>query len=301
MINLFLQELQRSKKIEKNEYIVVNYNSLIKQLEMAVMDRYEFSKSMFLFKDIVVGVSMFDCKTFGFLGDSEEFLQSTNKSKRNGKYLGSDNAETNNARMIDDELYAQVSKGANSTSDLQANSSLINIDETKIQSDAQVVRDNSLNSGKEHQLYIYLDLSTGNVSSIMGETDGNSNVELSSFPASSIGANFVDNSDSPRTKILIGQAHGHPASDDPNMITQKTMSKGFDVPTAQNMQIGIYGLDAMDGRAGKSAGIHRANPDGTINNKVGKTIGVGTNAKNPPFNFGIDALKIWGKSGTPKY
>lgn len=76
---LFLQDLQISKKIEKNEYIVVNYNRSKKQLKIAIMNRYEFSKNMFLFKDIVVGVSKFNCKTFGFLGDSEEFLQSTNK------------------------------------------------------------------------------------------------------------------------------------------------------------------------------------------------------------------------------
>ncbi|WP_313512497.1 hypothetical protein [Sphingobacterium sp.] len=76
---LFIQGLQISKKIEKNEYIVVNYNRSKKQLKIAIMDRYEFSKNMFLFKDIVVGVSKFNCKTFGFLGDSEEFLQSTNK------------------------------------------------------------------------------------------------------------------------------------------------------------------------------------------------------------------------------
>lgn len=84
--NLFLQELQRSKKTEKNDYIIVNYNSSKKQLKIAVMDRYEFSKSMFLFKDIVVGVSTFDCKMFGFLGDSEEFLQSTNKFIKVGDY-----------------------------------------------------------------------------------------------------------------------------------------------------------------------------------------------------------------------
>jgi len=76
---LFLQDLERSNKIETNEYIVVNYNSSKKQLKIAIMDRYEFSKNMFLFKDIVVGISTFNCKTFGFLGDSEEFLQSTNK------------------------------------------------------------------------------------------------------------------------------------------------------------------------------------------------------------------------------
>lgn len=76
---LFLQDLQISKKIEKKEYIVVNFNRSKKQLKIAIMDRYEFSKNMFLFKDIVVGVSKFNCKTFGFLGDSEEFLQSTNK------------------------------------------------------------------------------------------------------------------------------------------------------------------------------------------------------------------------------
>jgi hypothetical protein len=46
---------------------------------------------------------------------------------------------------------------------------------------------------------------------------------------------------------------------------------------------------------------NRASPDGTTTNKVGKTQGAGTYNTNRGFNIGLDALRIWGRSGSPEF
>lgn len=71
-------------------------------------------------------------------------------SKLNGKYLGSDNVKTNNARLIDDNVYQENKTNDNA---LQNNSKLIMVDDN-IQTNLQLVRDNSLTSKIEHQIYI---------------------------------------------------------------------------------------------------------------------------------------------------
>lgn len=76
--NLVLQEIQRFKKEDNKDYIVLNYNGVKKQFKIALMDQFEFCENIFLYRNIVIGVSMVKGKTFGFLGDSEEFLESTN-------------------------------------------------------------------------------------------------------------------------------------------------------------------------------------------------------------------------------
>lgn len=61
------------------------------------------------------------------------------------------------------------------------------------------------------------------------------------------------------------------------------------------LQIPIYGIDAMNGsgNVGARANINRQNPDGSTTQKVGNTKGNGSGT----FNFGLDALRIWGSSG----
>ena len=71
---------------------------------------------------------------------------------------------------------------------------------------------------------------------------------------------------------------------------------GNDVSVSTSLQIPVYGVDAMSGKVGKSAGIHRANPDGSINNNVGSTIGTGKYQTTPTINLGRNAMEIWGNS-----
>ena len=60
--------------------------------------------------------------------------------------------------------------------------------------------------------------------------------------------------------LIIGQAHGHPESDDANTTTSAEMSTK-DRNTATSTGIPIYGVNAMSGKVGDSQSIHRANPN----------------------------------------
>lgn len=224
-------------------------------------------------------------------------------SSLNGKYLGSDGASTTEMRLIDDAKFNEISannggttSGA-ATSELQGSSKVITIDEAKIQSDLQGVGDDSKTSKTEHSIVIVLDRSSATITSVAGPTGTNDQVNIEYYPAKATGASFHGK---PGGSVIIGQAHGHPASSDPNKITQKTMS-GNDVSVATSLQIPVYGVDAMSGRVGKPRGVHRANPDGTINNKIGKTTGSGKYQTTPTINMGRNAMEIWGKSKKPTY
>ncbi|WP_317170011.1 RHS repeat-associated core domain-containing protein [Mucilaginibacter inviolabilis] len=228
-------------------------------------------------------------------------------SNTTGKYLGSDGSATNDSRLIDESRFNTVARESHNntttegaTNELQLTSKVITIDNNKIQSDIQTGRDASVGDNLEHQVYLYLDRSTATISSMVGETGTNAHSTISSIPAPSQGLSFVDNNDLPRNKILIGGVHDHPTSTQPGMETLSEMST-FDKTVSTQMQIPIYGVDAMSGsgRAGKPANINRQNPDGTTTNNVGNTLGTGKNTNPTPFNIAIDALRIWGRSGTP--
>ena len=222
-------------------------------------------------------------------------------SKRTGKYLGSDGAATKNSRLIDEEKFNEISTSNNgtvsegATNQLQSSSSIINVDDAKIQADLQKIRDDSKASKVENQIYIYIDKSKSTITSKIGKPGTNSNTTLEHYPFKD-GLNQIDGDNGKRdaNTILIGQAHGHPDSDDPNKQTQSQMSE-YDQNTSKDLQIPIYGVDAMagSGKIGAAANINRANPDGTQTNNVGKTSGAG---KPGTFNIGMDALKIYGKS-----
>ena len=148
-------------------------------------------------------------------------------------------------------------------------------------------------------MYIYIDKDRSTVTSTTGKPGTNSETTLEHYPIPA-GFNQIDGADGKRdaNTILVGQAHGHPDSDDPNLQTQSAMSTK-DQNTAKDVQIPIYGVDAMSGsgKKGAAANINRANPDGTTTNNVGKTSGAGEPGT---FNIGMDALKIWGRSGKPQ-
>jgi RHS repeat-associated protein len=211
-------------------------------------------------------------------------------SSNDGKYLGSDNDKIYNyMRLIDDSKFNEIVKSGKEqyliTNQLQNESQIIDIDDNKIQSDLQSVADNSTSSGVEHQIYITLDKTTATISSVAGNPGINNETKLSYFPAPITGINYVDK---PGGLVLIGQAHGHPATNKAGKATEKTMSSDKDVPTAMSVQIPVYGIDAMDNKpAGTPAGIHRVSPNGTITNNVGKT--------SSGFNIARDAMQLWGR------
>jgi len=227
-------------------------------------------------------------------------------SSRNGKLLGSDGALTHAPRLINEELFNRISQrylgtaGLPATGMLQDSSTLITIDDNTIQADLQRIRDLSMN-GNEHQLYIILDLKRAVISSIMSTPGTSSGSSFEYFPAPGLQANMPVGANGKRmtfTVILAG-VHGHPDPGIPFLVTLPTMSVDYDAVVAKTRQVPIYGVDAMNytGLPGSRGKVHRANPDGSIDNAVGWTAGhSGTG-----FNIGLDALQIWGRSGTPEF
>ena len=219
-------------------------------------------------------------------------------SNSNAKYLGSDNDPKTQGvlRLISNEDYVAFT-GANANyTKLAQNSTEIKINNDKIQSDAQKIRDLSKEHRLENQMYIYIDRQTGEISSVIGQEGTNNRTEIVTYPAPSQGLNFIFSPETPRTKILIGQMHGHPDIEIPNHTTLSDMSE-LDRNTAMELQIPIYGIDAMSGsgKQGASANINRVDPDGTRHLKIGNTMGI-KNKNKHPIDIGRQSLEIWGRS-----
>ena len=221
-------------------------------------------------------------------------------SLTNGKYLGSD-AYGTSARLIDPELYRTITgnnvmtKNLSSIEALRDNSTAIFVDWNQIEEHAQNVADLSRASQLEYQAILVLDRENATITSVAGPIGTNSNAEIPYYPAPLTGVSFYDR---PGGLIIIGEVHGHPASKEAGMSTEHTMSPGFDVPLAIRMQIPIYGIDAMYGKRGDSMPVHMVTPNGTVINNVRKTRG--DNYYGNYSNWGLEALKYWGKSSYPQ-
>ena len=218
--------------------------------------------------------------------------------RQTGKYLGSDGASSTNSRLISSSSFNQISQSnggstsAGATAALQGGSQIINIDDAQIQTSLQGVRDNSRSSGVEHSIYIALNPETATISAVNGPTGDNSNTTIE-YDRSG-GATYMTSGELNQvtgTSILLGQAHGHPATNKAGMVNIPGTSPDFDKPTAVSTGITIYAIDSYSGKKSGGVGaIHRVTPDGTQTNFVGKTIGTGT----PNFNLGLDALQRTG-------
>ena len=215
-------------------------------------------------------------------------------SSVSGKYLGTDYAPygSDNIRLISDDKYKELTANqVPSPGKMQKEGTLITVDDAKIQSDLQVVADNSTSSGLEHQACIVLDRENALITSVMGTPGTNNRSDIEYSYSSSNPASLIVGTDG-KMKVLIGQAHGHPAATGIGIMTAKTMSSDVDKPTSQSLQIPIYGIDAMDNKsAGTPANIHRVTPNGSIINNIGRT--------SSGFNIGRQSLEIWGRSGVP--
>jgi hypothetical protein len=214
------------------------------------------------------------------------------------KYLGSDSAATLSYRLIDSATFQDIrnnNKGAlddtNTIRTLFDSSHPITIDSTRIQSDLQWIRDSSAMTGREYQIYLFIDRTAGLISSVHGEPGSNHDShpyiesDRNHGMVSPIPADCPLNSN----RILIGQVHGHPAR--PDGVTLHRMSPD-DSLTAVCLQAPIYAIDAMDGSQGTPGSIHRANPDPGGDFK-GQDDFRG--------NIGLNALLIWGISHQPNW
>ena len=209
--------------------------------------------------------------------------------KVSGIFLGGSNSPSAIMRLIDKDRFHEL-YNAGDLSALQNESKLITIDDFKIQKDLQDVADNSSKRNanrkyQEHQMFITLDREAAIISSMPGPPGelNKTYFEYHYSPASHV--NIIDQ---PRRLVLIGQVHGHPPTDKPGEVTEKTMSEDYDKPASANANIPIYGIDAMNGLIrGRKANIHRVTPDGEITLNVGKT--------SDGFNIGLEAMQIWGR------
>jgi hypothetical protein len=228
------------------------------------------------------------------------------------KYLGSDSAGQLSFRLIDSANFDDICKSHNNAladdntiRSLVDASRLITIDSTRIQADLQWIRDSSVITGREYQVYLFIDRTTSTISSVHGDPGTNRNSHPYIVSDRNHGMVSPIPADSPRdgNRILIGQVHGHPAT--PRGITLHRMSPD-DSLTAVCLQAPIYAIDAMDGSRGTPGSIHRANPNpgGDFSSQdlcIGKTWGVSGLEADGIFNIGLNALHIWGISHQPKF
>jgi hypothetical protein len=229
-------------------------------------------------------------------------------SSLTAKLLGSDTSKSLDYRLIDPAIYTGIVQENTVThpivdpakiQQLKTNSVEITVDDQKIQSDLQWVRDLSIKDSVEYQIYLYFDITTGWISSAYGQpgTDSSSSPEYYYESNTGVAHPFVD---SVRLNwILIGQAHGHPARRNPSQTTAHHMSP-LDSITAQCLQIPVYAVDAMDNQLGSSEKMHRIVPNTTSSpaddeTPIGSTRGNGFEAKDS-LDIGRQTLWIWGKS-----
>jgi hypothetical protein len=253
-------------------------------------NQFSFSSPLYL--------SFISCSALnGRMSSGDEYF-----SRRNAKYLGKDGARTNNIRLIEETLFHQVKEecqgtlSSTATFRLEQGSRIIRVDTEKIQRDIQAVKDSSIEYRREYQLYLFIDRETALLSSAMGEPGDNCNSYPEFIPSPDSGVSYLPGESCPASKILIGQVHGHPASQQAGHETSNEMSPA-DASTARALQVPIYGVDAMYEDPGAPGTIHRANPDGTTADNIGWTRGNYPGAK--IFRIDLDALKIWGRSEAP--
>lgn len=193
---------------------------------------------------------------------------------RTGKILGQDGASTDNLRVIrkqdwdywKDEHGGTISTQA--TADLQADSKLVTVNESQIQSEVQSVADDTKSEGVENQAFLTLDVNTGKVSAQRGPDGDNSETTIETTKAGDDGA--------PRTssgKMLIAQAHGHPQTTASGMQNEPGTSSDKDKPTAMSLGVTIFAIDSYSGTTGGQYDVHSVNKSGTQTNFIGKTQG----------------------------
>ncbi len=214
---------------------------------------------------------------------------------KNGKVLGQDGASTSDIRVIKKDKFDEISKNCSGTSNsdatgqLQGSSSIITVNDDKINKDIQDVNTETQKDGLENQTYIVLsvnnsgDKPTGEVTSIRGAEGGPEGVTVDALTSKSPGregAFYIGNVNN----ILLGDAHGHPLTkkegekniSGASNIDKETASTntGYGVP--------IYAIDSYSGKS--NASIGRVDSNGKSTNNVTQT-----GSKN--FNIGLDALK----------
>jgi hypothetical protein len=220
-------------------------------------------------------------------------------SIRDAKYLGSDGADSLTYRLIDSLTFKEITRTCSGEKEIGAlhdSSYPITVNDQTIQSDLQWVKDRSESDKREYQMYIFIDRTSGQISSMRGEPGDNKNSypEVKSCPETGVLYTVLDHH--PQiNQILIGQVHGHPASTNEGERTMPRMSPKDSI-TAICLQAPVYAIDAINDR--KEAPIHRSNPNPgpTV---PGQSLFIGKTSAH--FDIGLNALTIWGLTQRPDF
>lgn len=176
---------------------------------------------------------------------------------KTGQLLGTDGAASNDIRVIHKEDYNDVksenggsTKSLRATAQLQSSSSIVTIDEKKIQSDINDVNNETVSDQSvERQTYIVLKLDSkgeGNpkaeVTSIRGKdgTDGQTEINAHRWGDGRLTVKGGSN-------ILLAQAHSHNKTSDPTK-TNVPGTSGTDLNTSNGFNIPIFSIDSYTGK-----------------------------------------------------
>jgi hypothetical protein len=225
------------------------------------------------------------------------FGQAHVESRQTGEVLGEDGAATDDVRLINESDFRDVSSrhggtitGATATSELQAASQVVTVNEAQVNGAVQGVADATRSSGVEHSTVFTLDLGSATVTAMPGPTGNSTGTVLETVPNGAGLPLYVPPGGGPSVSasggilLVVGQAHGHPPAG-PGYRNVQGVSAD-DRATAQSVEVPVYALDSWTGRAGGAVRIHRANTDGTQSLRVGMTAG----GRGTSFNIGLDAL-----------
>ena len=158
---------------------------------------------------------------------------------------------------------------------MQADSKLVTVNESQIQSEVQLVVDDTKSEGIENQAFLTLDVNTGEVAAQRGPDGDNSETTIETTKAGDDGAPRTD-----RGKMLIAQVHGHPETTESGMENIPGTSSDKDKPAAMSLGITVFAIDSYNGTAGGQYDVHSVNKSGTQTNFVGKTKGASTGTIN---------------------
>lgn len=211
-----------------------------------------------------------------------------------GKLLGQDGASTNNIRTIDASIFNKVStdnggtNSENATAELQSQSSIVSVDQSKINSDISTINNETVNDqSAERQLYITLNNvrnDEGNwskeVTSTIGEAGTDGEASFKTNGPNNNGTRFKNGN------IVLAGVHTHNLTSDVGFKNDPGTSD-TDRQTAATTGTTQYAVDSYTGiRSTSTSGpsIGRITSDGV------RTQSIGTTNSN---NIGLNALKIY--------
>lgn len=204
---------------------------------------------------------------------------------KTGKLLGEDGAATKEIRVINKSEFDQVNTtnggttSASATSSLQSKSSIITVNETKINQDISNVNSETISRKLENQAYFVLNIDnsaaipTAELTSVRGLEGTNDRTDQSDLAESQnparAGAFYVG--EPKDNDIFVGQIHGHSLTNDPTKQNVPGTSPP-DAVIAGSYNSPIYAIDSYTGSA--NAAIGRVTSSGVPTqgvNRVGNT------------------------------